>query len=87
MDRFGLAFHCQIKKYIKRMDKNNRKLKIVYKCITLFAILYESNTEGTNFWIVFTCFGSFTFVKCVLYCIQNSVRFNLEKIPVVTLFG
>ena len=33
IDRFGLAFQYQIKKLIKKMDKNNCKLKILYKCI------------------------------------------------------
>ena len=31
--RFGLTFHCQIRKYINIMDKNNCKLKMLYKCI------------------------------------------------------
>ena len=34
IDRFGLAFQYQIKQIIKkRMDKNNCKLKILYKCM------------------------------------------------------
>ena len=34
IDRFGLAFRYQIfKNYRKTMDKSNRKLKILYKCI------------------------------------------------------
>ena len=34
IDRFGLAFQYQINKILKkRMDKNNRKLKILYKRI------------------------------------------------------
>ena len=34
IDRFGLAFQYHITRYIyKRMDKNNRKLQILYKCI------------------------------------------------------
>ena len=36
IDRFDLAFQYQIfsKEYKERMYKNNRKLKLLYKCIT-----------------------------------------------------
>ena len=33
IDRFDLAFQYQITKTNKRMDKNNRKLKILHKCM------------------------------------------------------
>ena len=44
----------------------------------------ESNTEGTNFRIVFICF---TFVKyaCFVVVYSTSVRFDLVKSPEVTL--
>ena len=41
--------------------------------LTLFAIFYDSNTEGTNFGIMFICF---TFVKCAYFVIV----FNFCKI-------
>ena len=51
--------------------------------LTLFAIFYESNTEGTNFWTMFICF---TFVKSACFVLYSTcVRFDLVKSPEVIL--
>ena len=50
--------------------------------LTLFAIFYVSNIEGTNFQIMLICFSTFTFVKCARACFvlySTSVRFDLVK--------
>ena len=54
--------------------------------LTLFAFFfYRSNTEGTNFRIMFICF---TFVKCAYFVLYSTcVRFYFMKSPEVTLCG
>ena len=43
--------------------------------LPFFFFFYESNTKGTNFWIMFICFYA------------TSVKFDLVKSPEVTLCG
>ena len=50
---------------IKTPDQNGQRYQHL---LTLFAIFYETNTEGTNFRIMFVCFVYYA--GFVLYCIQ-----------------
>ena len=40
--------------------------------LTLFAILYESNTEGSNFRIIFVCF--YVYILCMFCIVFNLCR-------------
>ena len=60
--------------------------------LTLFASFYESDTEGTNFGMMFHKVVLRVYNVHVLYCTPGSpyvtcVRFELEKGPKVTLCG
>ena len=53
--------------------------------LTLFTIVYESNTKETNFQIMFIYL---TFIKCACFVLYSTyVRFDLVKSPEVTLCG
>ena len=52
--------------------------------LSLFTIFYESDTEGTNFWIMFVCF---TCMSMCMFCIVLNLcaKFELVKSPELTL--
>ena len=53
--------------------------------LTLVVMFYKSNTEGTNFRIIFVCFA---FVYCACFVLCSTVAgLELVKRPEVTLCG
>ena len=60
-----ILFYIFKKSGIETPDRNGQWYQHL---LILFAILYESNTEGTNFRIMFICF---TFVKCACFVLYT----------------
>ena len=75
----SIHFSFFFKSGIETPDRNGQWYQHL---LTLFAIFYKSSTEGTNFQIMCVRFLRLCNVH-VLYC----VRFELVKIPEVTLCG
>ena len=67
------------------LKRHTKKGQWYQHLLTVFVNLYKSNTEGTNFRIMFICL---TFVKCACFVLYSTcLRFELVKSPEVTVCG